>query len=496
MPGPNRPTTSTACGPWRTAPASPLSVRSAGSFRRARLTAPFQGGPARRGHGGRGARAARPRGGDAARRDAGRRRQGLGADDLRGACAAGQRAPHRRLRVVRLRVGRAARGRVADALDGDCGDAGLPRAQRRARPGGRGRVDARRSSSPRRWRSSAPTARAGKIGSEILHNLRAGGFRGARHPVHPAAGRSTGCRPTPRVTDMPGPVDLAVIVVPAARVLGRRRRLPREGRARRSCVISAGFGESATGGPRARGGAARRRSAAPACRLIGPNCMGLLNTDPAVRAERDVLAGLSAGRARGDVDAERRPRPGDSRLRAPAQHRHLDASCRSATRPTSRATTSSSTGRTIRARASSCCTSRASATRASSARSRGASAGPSRSSRSSPGGPTAGARAASSHTGALAAQRRGRGRALPAGRRHPHRHARGAVRRRDACSRISRCRAAGASRSSPTPAARASWPPTPARRTGSSCRALGDAHASPTLRRSCPPPRASATRWT
>ena len=56
----------------------------------------------------------------------------------------------------------------------------------------------------------------------------------------------------------------------------------------------------------------------------------------------------------------------------------------------------------------------------------------------------AGARAASSHRRAGLPRRRGR-RALRAVRRHPHRHARGAVRRRARCSRRSRCRRAGAS---------------------------------------------------
>ena len=57
-----------------------------------------------------------------------------------------------------------------------------------------------------------------------------------------------------------------------------------------------------------------------------------------------------------------------------------------------------------------------------------------------------GARAASSHTGALADQRRGRRRAVPSVRRDSDGHDGGAVRRHDACCRSSRCRAGAASR--------------------------------------------------
>jgi hypothetical protein len=58
----------------------------------------------------------------------------------------------------------------------------------------------------------------GRIGSEILHNLRASGFTGTLVPVHPEAKTIDGLPAWPSVRDIPGDVDLAVIVVPAARV--------------------------------------------------------------------------------------------------------------------------------------------------------------------------------------------------------------------------------------------------------------------------------------
>jgi acetyl coenzyme A synthetase (ADP forming)-like protein len=120
----------------------------------------------------------------------------------------------------------------------------------------------------------------GKIGSEILHNLLTAGFRGAIIPVHPAATELQGLRAYQRVSDIPGVVDLAVIVVPAAQVLRTVADCIGKG-VRALCVISAGFGEAGPEG-RARELAILDKVRSAGCRLVGPNCMGLLNTDPAV----------------------------------------------------------------------------------------------------------------------------------------------------------------------------------------------------------------------
>ena len=121
----------------------------------------------------------------------------------------------------------------------------------------------------------------GKIGSEILHNLVAAGFTGTLVPVHPTAPRIEGLTAYPRVIDIPGPVDLAMVVVPATRVLDAvedciDKNVPA------ICVISAGFSECDAEG-RAREAALLTRIREAGCRLVGPNCMGLLNTNPAVR---------------------------------------------------------------------------------------------------------------------------------------------------------------------------------------------------------------------
>ena len=81
---------------------------------------------------------------------------------------------------------------------------------------------------------------AGSIGSELLRNVVAGGFRGRVYPVNPAATELEGLAVYPSVLDIPGDVDMAVITVPASVVLGVARECAVKG-VRALVVISAGF---------------------------------------------------------------------------------------------------------------------------------------------------------------------------------------------------------------------------------------------------------------
>jgi acetyl coenzyme A synthetase (ADP forming)-like protein len=121
----------------------------------------------------------------------------------------------------------------------------------------------------------------GKIGSEILHNLLSAGFAGSIIPIHPTGATIEGLTAYKRVVDVPHAIDLAVIVVPAAHVLSAVEDCI-AARVRAMCVISAGFSESGRDG-QVLEAALLDRVRQAGCRLIGPNCMGLLNTDPAVR---------------------------------------------------------------------------------------------------------------------------------------------------------------------------------------------------------------------
>jgi len=121
----------------------------------------------------------------------------------------------------------------------------------------------------------------GSIGSEIFRNLIFTGFQGPAYPVNPKATfvHSVPCHPS--ILDVPGPVDLAIVVVPATHVIEAARQCAEKG-VRALVVISAGFAE--VGGA----GVERQRELLRICknsgmRLIGPNCMGILNTAEAVR---------------------------------------------------------------------------------------------------------------------------------------------------------------------------------------------------------------------
>ncbi|MFO0796583.1 MAG: GNAT family N-acetyltransferase [Gemmataceae bacterium] len=119
------------------------------------------------------------------------------------------------------------------------------------------------------------------VGRRVLDELLAAGFRGPVYPVNPRATEVGGVRAYPSVRDLPGSVELAVIAVPAPAVRGVVDDCAaRGGRAR--VVLSAGVADA---GP---DGAARQRALVEQARgygmrVVGPNCLGLLNADPAVR---------------------------------------------------------------------------------------------------------------------------------------------------------------------------------------------------------------------
>ncbi|HET9075707.1 MAG TPA: GNAT family N-acetyltransferase [Acidimicrobiales bacterium] len=116
----------------------------------------------------------------------------------------------------------------------------------------------------------------GGIGHEILRNILAGGYSGPVYPVNPAA-RSVASVPAyPSVEAVPDGVDLAVIAVPQPLVSAVVEQCAAKG-VNGLVVISAGYAET---GPA--GAAAQRdlvqRSRGSGMRLVGPNCMGVLNT--------------------------------------------------------------------------------------------------------------------------------------------------------------------------------------------------------------------------
>jgi len=126
------------------------------------------------------------------------------------------------------------------------------------------------------------------IGREILHNLIDYGFSGAVYPVNPQSPSIHSIKSYARLRDVPGPIDLAVVVVPRPAVPG----VIDDAIARRVkglVVITAGYREVGGEGVEAER-QLRARVRAAGIRMIGPNCMGVINTDPAIRMNATFAA--------------------------------------------------------------------------------------------------------------------------------------------------------------------------------------------------------------
>jgi acetyl coenzyme A synthetase (ADP forming)-like protein len=120
--------------------------------------------------------------------------------------------------------------------------------------------------------------RKGTIGRAIVANLKRCGFRGRIYPVNPGTDRIEGLPCFPRVAAIDGPIDLAIVAVPAAAVEEVISECSRAG-VRGVVVISSGFAETSEQG-RATQDRLRRLVRSSGMRMVGPNCMGVLNTDP------------------------------------------------------------------------------------------------------------------------------------------------------------------------------------------------------------------------
>jgi len=118
------------------------------------------------------------------------------------------------------------------------------------------------------------------VGGEVFANLVCRPFAGPVYPVNVAASHVQGVRAYSSVNEVPDTIDLAIVAVPAAetpRVIAACA----EAGAKSAVVVTAGFGEAGDEGARAQAAiAATARKAG--MRLVGPNCLGVVSTDPGV----------------------------------------------------------------------------------------------------------------------------------------------------------------------------------------------------------------------
>lgn len=120
----------------------------------------------------------------------------------------------------------------------------------------------------------------GSVGNAIMANLVTGGYTGVIYPVNPKAKSILGNRCIPTVTAINDDVDLAVLVIPAPFIVPTVAQCAEKG-TRHFIVISAGFKEVGGEGVK-REEELKALAAERGLTIVGPNCLGVINTAPTV----------------------------------------------------------------------------------------------------------------------------------------------------------------------------------------------------------------------
>ncbi|MGD9506223.1 MAG: acetate--CoA ligase family protein [Syntrophobacteraceae bacterium] len=121
----------------------------------------------------------------------------------------------------------------------------------------------------------------GKVGHDIFNNILKGGYTGTLYPVNPSARSVLSVRAYPTITEVPDEVDLAIIILPPRLAVGAVEEAVAKG-ARGVVIVSAGFREVG------KEGAEIENRIVSVCkeagvRVVGPNCLGVINPLAAVR---------------------------------------------------------------------------------------------------------------------------------------------------------------------------------------------------------------------
>ncbi len=121
------------------------------------------------------------------------------------------------------------------------------------------------------------------IGSDLMKRLQEYKFNGKIYPVNPKGGIIEGIQAYPTILDVPGEVDLAIIVVNAKFVLSTIDQCHEKG-IKGLCIITAGFKETG-----AEGAELEKQLLSKVkeygMRCVGPNCLGVVNTHPDIRMD-------------------------------------------------------------------------------------------------------------------------------------------------------------------------------------------------------------------
>lgn len=144
--------------------------------------------------------------------------------------------------------------------------------------------------SPRSVAVIGASTKDNSVGRAVFSNILFSNYQGIVYPVNPKARGVLGVRAYHSVWDIPGEVDLAIIIVPSVRVPDVLSECGEKG-VGGAVVITAGFKE--VGGD----GIALEKKAKDICRqynlaMVGPNCLGIINTDPSISISATFARGL------------------------------------------------------------------------------------------------------------------------------------------------------------------------------------------------------------
>jgi len=135
---------------------------------------------------------------------------------------------------------------------------------------------------PRRIAVIGASANATKIGGRPIRNLQLGGFQGEILPINPGRSEVQGLASYPTLGAAGGHIDLAIIAVPAAQVTEQVQACV-DARVSSAIIFSSGFAETGEDGHNQQSEITRIAKQG-GLRLLGPNCMGVINTHAGVLA--------------------------------------------------------------------------------------------------------------------------------------------------------------------------------------------------------------------
>jgi acyl-CoA synthetase (NDP forming) len=124
------------------------------------------------------------------------------------------------------------------------------------------------------------SARIGSVGNAVMTNIISGGNAGKIYPVNPSSDTVLGLKCYRSMTDIKDPVGLAIIITPSSTVPSIMEECGKKG-VKTTVIISAGFKETGEQG-KIFEDKVKAIAKDYGIRIIGPNCIGIINTEPKV----------------------------------------------------------------------------------------------------------------------------------------------------------------------------------------------------------------------